>query len=91
MNALVYGNSSLSVLGRSNATSILKSSGSQTPAPASKVLRWKDLEAAAIEERQVAAQELSARSLSGTEELQDVLTRDVSWFKEGDALEELFV
>ena len=31
------------------STSALKSSGAMTPAPTSKVLRWKDLEAAAVE------------------------------------------
>jgi hypothetical protein len=49
MNTFIYGNSITGSLGRNNSTSVLKSSGAQTPAPTSKVLRWKDLEAAAAE------------------------------------------
>jgi hypothetical protein len=49
MNTLLYGNSLNAFLGKNASASILKSSGTRTPLPASKVLRWKDLEAAALE------------------------------------------
>lgn len=56
-------------------TSILKSSGNRTPAPTSKVLRWKDLEAATAEAARtrrvvdIATSSVrSVRSVDGTED-----------------------
>jgi hypothetical protein len=71
MNHLLYGNSLL--LTPTPTTSILKSSGNRTPAPTSKVLRWKDLEAAAVEavrtrmEGMPSGSVRSVRSVDGTE------------------------
>jgi hypothetical protein len=91
MNTLLYGASISGLLGQSASPSILKSSGTQTPAPASKVLRWKDLEAAAMEDQVQEIEGLSTRSIFATQERQDVLTMGDSWDNEGDYLEELFV
>jgi hypothetical protein len=94
MNTLLYGNSLSTFLGKNESTSILKSSGTRTPAPTSKVLRWKDLEAAALEVAQ-ASEELemvSGQSEFGTEEarpesLQGEIFRDDN----EHYVEELFV
>ena len=72
MNTLMYGNTLL--LGKETNTSMKKSSGSRTPAPTSKVLRWKDLEAATAEvardrSRIVRISDLgSVRSVNGSDD-----------------------
>ena len=90
MNTLLYGTTPPLLLTRNNSSSILKSSGYNTPAPTSKVLRWKDLEAtsrATINEPGLA--QSSVQSVFGTEEGEkDLLTMDEIWENEE---EELFV
>jgi len=52
--------------GKTPTVSILKSSGTRTPAPTSKVLRWKDLEGApaqASAEREEQDEGMSAKSV----------------------------
>ena len=93
MNSLLYGGSSSASIERKTLT--LKSSGARTPAPTSKVLRWKDLEAtAAAEAAMVAGQgeDISMRSVFGTEEgRHDFLNMGESREDELFEVEELFV
>lgn len=94
MNNLLYGNNSNGSVGRIASTLAFKSSGARTPAPASKVLRWKDLEAATAEVAAMTGQReaLSTRSVFGTEEgRRDVLNGDELWEDERVDVEELFV
>jgi hypothetical protein len=53
------------IYGQTPTASILKSSGTRTPAPTSKVLRWKDLEAAPMQSAAGGEQEeaMSAKSV----------------------------
>jgi hypothetical protein len=92
LNSLLYGNSLSTFLDR-NAT-LLKTSGTTTPAPTSKVLRWKDLEAAAgaVEKLREEVNESSGQSVFGTEDgRRDALSGDDLWEDEGINDEELFV
>jgi hypothetical protein len=92
LNSLLYGNSLSTFLDRNS--SLLKTSGTTTPAPTSKVLRWKDLEAAAAEVEKLREEfnESNGQSVFGTEDGQrDALSRDDSWEEEGINDEELFV
>ena len=88
MNALIYGNSINTLLERKSlhSGSILKSSGSGTPAVGSKVLRWKDLEAAAAQ----AAAELehsSVQSVFGSEDGErELLNGHMMWNNENEDL-----
>jgi hypothetical protein len=69
-------------------------SGSQTPAPTSKVLRWKDLESAAAEAEQLAdeLEDDTRQSLFGMEEgREDALNGEELWEDERVDVEELFV
>lgn len=80
MNTLLFGPSAL-LLGTSTRTGILKStSGNTTPAPRSKVLRWKDLEAATAE---IARQRKGGVGLGGVRSV-DVVDAE----EEADAEEE---
>jgi len=80
MNTLLFGPSAL-LLGTSTRTRILKStSGNTTPAPRSKVLRWKDLEAATAE---IARQRKGGVGLAGVRSV-DLVDAE----EEGDGEEE---
>ena len=88
MKVLLYGTSLSAILARSSSNTVLKSSGSRTPAPTSKVLRWKDLEAAAVADA-AGLEQSSVQSVFGTEEGdRDLLNYDGMWENE---LEELSV
>jgi hypothetical protein len=81
MNTLLFGPSAL-LLGTSTRTGILKStSGNTTPAPRSKVLRWKDLEAATAE---IARQRKRGVGLAGLRSCVDVVDAE----EEADGEEE---
>jgi hypothetical protein len=88
MNALIHGTSITGSIGRSNSTPALKSSGARTPAPKSKVLRWKDLEAAETADRN---DDISTRSVFGTENgRRDILGEEL-WQDDHFGSEGLFV
>lgn len=93
MNILIFGNSSSGSVTHGISTPILKSTGGGTPAPTSKILRWKDLETAigelsALEENE----KLSTRSIFGSDIGQrDVLSGDEIWSADSQDFEELFV
>ena len=52
------------IYGQTPTASILKSSGTRTPAPTSKVLRWKDLEAAPMQAAAGGEQEEAMSAMS---------------------------
>jgi hypothetical protein len=94
MNALLYGNSLSTFMDKGGSTLVLKTSGTTTPAPRTKVLRWKDLEAAAAEALKARdeSDECSGRSVFGTVEGRvDVLSGNELWEEDGHDIEELFV
>ena len=94
MNALLYGSALPGQLGHSTPASKLTPSGAQTPAPTSKVLRWKDMEAAAAEAGRLAdeLEDDTRESLFGMEEdRHDVLNGGELWDDERVHVEELFV
>jgi hypothetical protein len=93
MNSLLLGNSLSMFLDKTGSTLVLKTTGGTTPAPRSKVLRWKDLEAVATDAENARDEtiETSERSVFGTEEGQeDVLCGNELWQEDLD-VEELFV
>jgi hypothetical protein len=86
MNSLLYGNSLQAALQRHPSKS--STSGTQTQAPRSKVLRWKDLESAA-EESAAQVEHSSLQSVFGTEDGEhEVLKGNAMWENE---MEELFI
>jgi len=89
----MFGASLSAILGKSASTTI-KTPGTTTPAPAAKVLRWKDLEAAALTAAAARAEEMemSGQSVFGTEEGRgDVLTGNELWNDEESDIEDLFL
>ena len=90
MNTLIYANSIAGSLGRNNSTPALKSSGGRTPAPTTKVLRWKDLEAATSEAADQ-NDDISTRSVFGMDEVCRDFLVDELWQDDRFDIEELFV
>ena len=94
MSNFASGNSYTGFGGQGSSTPILKSTGTTTPAPTSRVLRWKDLESAAESAGGPSREtdKLSTRSLFGSEgdEL-DVLNGGGVWEDERHEFEELFI
>ena len=94
MNALLHGPAALGQLGNATPTTKVTPSGAQTPAPTSKVLRWKDMEAAVTEAGRLVdeLEDDTGLSLFGTEEgRHDVLNGEELWDDERVDVEELFV
>ena len=94
MNALLYGATPSGTLGDATPTTKMTPSGAQTPAPTSKVLRWKDMEVAVAEAGWLAdgLEDDTGHSLFGTEEgRHDVLNGEELWDDERVDVEELFV
>ena len=94
MNTLLFSSSPISQLGNAAPTTGLTPSGLQTPASTSKVLRWKDMEAVAMEAGRLAdeVEDNTRHSLFGTgERQQDVLNGEELWDDERIDVEELFL
>jgi hypothetical protein len=95
MNNLLYGSSNNGSIERKISTFALKSSGTRTPASTSKVLRWKDLETAAVAEAAIIdgpGEDISVQSVFSTDERRhDVINGDEWWEDEPFEVEELFV
>jgi len=86
MNNLLFGTSFGALLTRNSSTSILKSSGTRTQAPTSKVLRWHDLEAGRAETAE-GLEQSSIQSVFGTEDGErDLLNADELWQDEEEDL-----
>lgn len=91
MERLLSGESGSGYTSRSLSTYNIKSSGRRTPAPTTKVLRWKDLEAAVVSTMNK-REDISTRSVAGTEEEQhNALSGDYLLGDEYNEIEELFV
>ena len=86
---MLFGPSAL-LLGTSTRTRILKStSGNTTPAPRSKVLRWKDLEAATAE---IARQRKGGVGLVGVRSMDVVdAEEEQGGMRDAEEWEEMFV
>ena len=93
MDTLLSASSVGGNLAQYSTTSALKSSGMRTPAPTTKVLRWKDLEATATASAMTDRRDnMSTRSIFGTEEGEQDLFYDGNlWEGERFDSEELFV
>jgi hypothetical protein len=95
MNTLMYGNSLNGLLGLNRSTATLKMAPSaiMTPAPRSKVIRWKDLELAqnTVPEEEL-SEPITGQSVFGSETgRSDALTGDELWGNDHGDIEELFV
>ena len=94
MNSLLYGSTVTGQLGSITPASKLTPSGAQTPASASKVLRWKDMEIATAEGGGLVDEheDDTGQSLFGTAEgCYDMLNGAELFDDEQVDIEELFV